>query len=961
MLRKQAHVANREPLQQIIAREPAAGLSYRQLTAFYTEQDLAARQLEDRAALERILRRWIKEVPDNFTPRWTLWRLLAGSERQQEGLQVGESVVRDAVWQFDIVRANSLLAGDYLEAGNLARTHTLLFAAQKVITDSLDGQRLGSDGAFWTAWAKGTYFLTQCRLSVTLHQFVPALAHCRRSDEYSRQQMAASNLVSAFQMNGGANHHVDVLLMLAIAELGAARPFDAQSTTRRAMSLARSYGVGRLGYSSFYQLSATTRIEQHDYAGAQQIAAEALSEIARSEQSPAGKAAIELRSSLLLSYVGQARWADAQALLDAMDRDVEGNELAQRAALNLHARAITALMHSRSATMRSRLRTALHDDEEKFGPEHFMTGLTRGFYALALAESVEPDEREHALHELARSVASITTPSTLGEEYSDAGLRRVYRRLILESYLDLATRRAVDDQIAATLFRVADYLRASTVQRALSEAAARSAASTAGLAEVVRRDQDAANELRGLMARMTEQPVSARAPEVDDVVAQLRQRISELERLRGAFRNQIANQFPDYDQLVNPQPPAPAEIAQRLNDGEVFISLLPAREFVYVWAVGRNGTSFHRAAIRGAALNTLVQRVRKTLDVAEVGVRATRFDAEASALLFETLFKPLSARLQGARHLVVAPGGVLGQLPMSVLLTAPWASGDTEKAPWLVKQVVITHVASASAWMSLHTLAKAKPASEAFAAWGDPLFDKDRPGQLVAANRALNLTRAAGSLDLSEVPPVALSYRQIPALPETRQEIEAIAASLGALAADDAYFGERATRESVLTSSRSGLLANKRVVVFATHGLVPGDLPNLTQPALALAANGQEQTNPLAPLLTLEDVLTLKLNADWVVLSACNTAAADGKAEEALSGLARGFFYAGSRSLLVTHWAVESESAKELTTRTFAHYAANPSAPKAESLRHAMLKVMAMPQFSHPAYWAPFALVGGGG
>ena len=96
------------------------------------------------------------------------------------------------------------------------------------------------------------------------------------------------------------------------------------------------------------------------------------------------------------------------------------------------------------------------------------------------------------------------------------------------------------------------------------------------------------------------------------------------------------------------------------------------------------------------------------------------------------------------------------------------------------------------------------------------------------------------------------------------------------------------------------------------------------------------------------------------MLSACNTAAADGKAEEALSGLARGFFYAGSRSLLVTHWAVESESAKLLTTGTFQHHVQNLQAPKAESLRQAMLKVMAMPQSAHPAFWGPYALVGDG-
>ena len=164
-----------------------------------------------------------------------------------------------------------------------------------------------------------------------------------------------------------------------------------------------------------------------------------------------------------------------------------------------------------------------------------------------------------------------------------------------------------------------------------------------------------------------------------------------------------------------------------------------------------------------------------------------------------------------------------------------------------------------------------------------------------------------------------------------------------------------------MVSSKNGTLASRRVVAFATHGLMAGDLPNLSQPALALAAGSADATNPLAPLLTLEDVLTLKLNADWVVLSACNTAAADGRAEEALSGLARGFFYAGARSLLVTHWAVEGESAKLLTTATFAHYSANLQAPKAESLRQAMLGVMATPAYAHPAYWAPYALVGDGG
>ncbi len=113
-------------------------------------------------------------------------------------------------------------------------------------------------------------------------------------------------------------------------------------------------------------------------------------------------------------------------------------------------------------------------------------------------------------------------------------------------------------------------------------------------------------------------------------------------------------------------------------------------------------------------------------------------------------------------------------------------------------------------------------------------------------------------------------------------------------------------------------LRDYRVVAFATHGLRPGELPQLSQPALALAGTGDAERSPL---LVLDDVLKLTLGADWVVLSACNTAAGDGKGEEAISGLGRGFFFAGARSMLVTHWAVESTSARALVSRLFARHA----------------------------------------
>ena len=248
-------------------------------------------------------------------------------------------------------------------------------------------------------------------------------------------------------------------------------------------------------------------------------------------------------------------------------------------------------------------------------------------------------------------------------------------------------------------------------------------------------------------------------------------------------------------------------------------------------------------------------------------------------------------------------------------------------------------------------------------AWGDPVFDLKMasarlPGE--SGTRALETLRAvqhSSGLD-RPVEDSQSMYSRIPPLPETRDEVMQLAKILNSDPTKDLKLGAQATRESVLESSRSGALQKKQIIVFATHGLLAGDLPDLNQPALAMAANAKPDDSPL---LTLEDVLGLKLNADWVVLSACNTAGEDGKAHEALSGLARGFFFAGSRSLLVTHWSVESESAMLLTTKTFAAYKTEGGMRRAEAIRQAMLDVMKIDKFAHPTYWAPYALVGEGG
>jgi CHAT domain-containing protein len=132
------------------------------------------------------------------------------------------------------------------------------------------------------------------------------------------------------------------------------------------------------------------------------------------------------------------------------------------------------------------------------------------------------------------------------------------------------------------------------------------------------------------------------------------------------------------------------------------------------------------------------------------------------------------------------------------------------------------------------------------------------------------------------------------------------------------------------------------------------------EPALLLSLPQNATTGDDA-LLTASQIVSLRLRADWILLSACNTAGPDGFAGEALSGLTRAFFYAGARSVMATHWPVESSATVQLTTLTVENYTKNPGKGKASALRDAQLALMDSPGTSHPIFWAPFVLVGDGG
>jgi len=254
-----------------------------------------------------------------------------------------------------------------------------------------------------------------------------------------------------------------------------------------------------------------------------------------------------------------------------------------------------------------------------------------------------------------------------------------------------------------------------------------------------------------------------------------------------------------------------------------------------------------------------------------------------------------------------------------------------------------------SSLRALRQFANADHASAAFLGIGDPVLTGS--SALASAVTLVSLFRGA-TADVEKV-------RQLPPLPETADELRAIAKTLGASDAD-LLLGERAS-EPVL---RQMPLDHYKIIEFATHGLMSGELKGLAEPALVLTPPSQATLDDDG-LLTASKIATLKLNADWVVLSACNTAAGDGTPDAGgLSGLAKAFFYAGARSLLVSHWPVQSDAAVKLTTDAFAELSEDPTIGRAEALRRSMMAMLDpanSPKFAHPLYWAPFVLAGEGG
>lgn len=513
----------------------------------------------------------------------------------------------------------------------------------------------------------------------------------------------------------------------------------------------------------------------------------------------------------------------------------------------------------------------------------------------------------------------------------------------------------------------------SAAAAAVNKLAVRLAAGSDRLAELVRRDQDLAGEAETLDKAIISAVSRDRSKRDIAGEARSRERLAAITAERASLQKVLAAEFPNYAALSNPLPMNAAEIQALLSDGEAMLLFAIAEKQSYVFAVTRGGFDWQSIALGAEDLSQKVAAFRHGLDVAQASDASGKsglFDLGRANDLYAALLSPVETLIRDKRSLLVAPSGALTALPFHLLVTEkpPAAIPETltgyRDAAWLLKRQAVSVLPSVASLKSLRLFARNDHGSKPMTGFGDPLFDPspDGSGDSRAASRTKSAARALVNSAYTDfwqgagVDRVRLASA-LPPLPDTADELNAVAKDLG-VAASDIHLGADASETSV----KRAPLADYGIVYFATHGLVAGDIKGLAEPSLALSLPRQPSDFDDG-LLTASEVAQLKLNADWVVLSACNTIAGDRPGAEALSGLARSFFYAGARALLVSHWAVDSEAATRLTTSTFDRLKADRQLGRAEALRQAMLALLgdaSSPKNAYPAFWAPFALIGEG-
>ncbi|MEN9630256.1 MAG: hypothetical protein RJA10_3484, partial [Pseudomonadota bacterium] len=606
----------------------------------------------------------------------------------------------------------------------------------------------------------------------------------------------------------------------------AQRADAAEQALQRWRDLAQRAGLGVAVLAQAQAAQAALEMSRQRFADAETAARAADGLYQQQQLAPHHLSRVTVLETWLAALWAQQRAAEAAPLLDRLDRAAAGHPAAEPVVQMPLLRGLVYLDGGRAAEAVALFEAQAGRMQATAGAGSLSHAEATGLAAAAQWAAGNPAQRDGARAALGQAVGVLSAPLNAGAP-DGSGLRSLIRQRVVQAWV--ASQAVAAGPPPAQAFTLMDWSGNSPVQQAVTQAAVRMAIRDTGLRELVRSEQDLRRAIDALTRSGGDDGRSSRPP-APAVAAAVNTRVQALQAELAEVAGRIRSRHPDYASLTQPVVPTPEQVTRALQPGEGLLVVAPHGDHTLLWLIRANAPMVsHRVALPAARLQALVSRLRSTLEFPEQG-RLPPFDRAASAELHRLLIQPVQADLKGLRHLVVAAQGPLASLPLAVL--APDDGKPYSDADWLIRHMAVSQSPSLHAWLATRSLPARGDAPLTLLGWGDPQFGK--PAGVAETRRkapaavrpaaAFALTRAAAKATSRDAPDPGEAF---PSLPETRDELMAMAQALGADPQRQLFLGAQATRDSILEASRSGRLAQSRVVAFATHGLKAGQWPGL--------------------------------------------------------------------------------------------------------------------------------------
>ncbi len=557
-----------------------------------------------------------------------------------------------------------------------------------------------------------------------------------------------------------------------------------------------------------------------------------------------------------------------------------------------------------------------------------MTGKLQEALNLARQNSTDVEER---LKELSR------VPS-YSSEFSPRSMRQQISQHL--SLLWDVTTGAFDETSLDELFRTAQLIHLNETTSATNGLVNAKSVGETEVAVLLRKRRDAQERLRALTEAASR---TSTHHETIERVNATREEISSVETL-------LLRAAPEIMSTLTPRTVAVEEVRAKLQPAEALWMQTTFKNETWVFLLDSDGLQFHRANVGNAEIKRRVDQLRTSVDVTG-GPNLKPFDFEASNFLYLHLFEPFTEKLEKAQTLRLIPDRALQEISLSTLvkkdaqLPTMFGAGHPE-----YRYLGLTHalslVLSPQAFLRMRSSDAESNYDNSFIGFGDPLLDGTSPVGGVVARSPVN-----SRTGLADPEMLAVIFEP---LEETAWELETMAAEV-----DEAklFLREAASEFNAKQVNFAGVGA----IAFATHAIVAGDFDSLNEPALVLTPPKVASFDDDG-LLTASEISKMRIEAEIVILSACNTAAPSGReGAPGLSGLAAAFFDAGAKSVIATHWTIFSYSSILVVPDFFRRTRTDPSRSSSEALRRVQLSVANrndFPNLDHPAVWAPFSLIG---